>query len=81
MLIALLSDIHSNLEALQACLKHANEKGAQRFVFLGDLIGYGADPSAVVDVIAGYAAQGWGRSVASAATSKAKCSVYVVRVP
>lgn len=58
MLIALLSDVHSNLEALQACLKHANEKGAQRYVFLGDLIGYGADPAAVVDIISDYAARG-----------------------
>jgi diadenosine tetraphosphatase ApaH/serine/threonine PP2A family protein phosphatase len=51
MLIALLSDIHSNLTALQACLKHARKQGADRFVFLGDLVGYGPDPAQVVDVI------------------------------
>jgi diadenosine tetraphosphatase ApaH/serine/threonine PP2A family protein phosphatase len=51
MLIALLSDIHSNLTALQACLKHARTRGAERFVFLGDLVGYGPDPAQVVDVI------------------------------
>ena len=44
-----LSDIHSNLEALQAVL-HAS--AAQRYdavLVLGDLVGYGADPNAVVD--------------------------------
>lgn len=58
MIIALLSDIHGNLEALSACLKHADEAGAGRYAFLGDLVGYGADPQAVVDTIARYASQG-----------------------
>lgn len=53
MLTALLSDIHSNLAALLACLEHARERGADRFVFLGDLVGYGPDPAAVVGLIAG----------------------------
>ncbi len=52
MLTALFADIHSNLAALQACLDHARERGAERFAFLGDLVGYGPDPAAVVDVIA-----------------------------
>ena len=43
MLIALLSDVHANLEALTRCLEHARERGAERFNFLGDLVGYGAD--------------------------------------
>ena len=38
-MIALLSDVHSNLQALQARLRHARENGAQRLVFLGDLVG------------------------------------------
>jgi diadenosine tetraphosphatase ApaH/serine/threonine PP2A family protein phosphatase len=49
--VALLSDIHSNLEALNACLAHARERGAERFAFLGDFIGYGADPGGVVEII------------------------------
>jgi diadenosine tetraphosphatase ApaH/serine/threonine PP2A family protein phosphatase len=53
MLVALFADIHSNLGALEACLRHARECGAERFVFLGDLVGYGPDPAAVIDVIAG----------------------------
>ena len=56
--IALLSDIHANLEALQACLAHARERGARRFAFLGDLVGYGADPAAVLDIVAEHAWRG-----------------------
>ena len=52
MLTALFADVHSNLAALEACLRHARERGAERFVFLGDLVGYGPDPAAVLDVIA-----------------------------
>ncbi len=50
---ALLADIHSNLEALQACLAHARREGVDRFAFLGDLLGYGADPLACLDIVAG----------------------------
>lgn len=46
---ALLSDIHGNREALEACLAGARDNGAGRFVFLGDYVGYGADPAFVVD--------------------------------
>jgi diadenosine tetraphosphatase ApaH/serine/threonine PP2A family protein phosphatase len=48
---AILSDIHANLEALTACLAHARQRGAQRFAFLGDLVGYGADPLACLGLI------------------------------
>ncbi|MFZ2308752.1 MAG: metallophosphoesterase [Rhodoferax sp.] len=51
MRLALLSDIHANIQALEACLTHARAQKAQRFVFLGDLVGYGADPTAVVERI------------------------------
>ena len=49
MLVAILSDIHANREALDACLRHAKERGAQQYAFLGDLVGYGADPGPVID--------------------------------
>ena len=58
MVIALLADVHSNLEALEACLAHARQSGAERYAFLGDLVGYGADPCAVVELIARHAAEG-----------------------
>ncbi len=52
MKIALLADVHANLEALQAGLAHAREQGTERLAFAGDLVGYGADPGAVVDLVA-----------------------------
>lgn len=64
MRLALFSDIHGNIQALEACLAHANTQQAQRFAFLGDMVGYGADPVAVVERIQGlvltgaYALQG-----------------------
>jgi diadenosine tetraphosphatase ApaH/serine/threonine PP2A family protein phosphatase len=58
MKIALLADIHSNLEALTACLAHAREQGAGTHAFLGDLVGYGADPHAVLDVVEEYRRRG-----------------------
>lgn len=58
MRIALLADIHANLEALNACLRDARERGVDRFIFLGDIVGYGADPAACVDLVAEACATG-----------------------
>lgn len=58
MKLALLADIHANLQALEACLADARSRGATRFAFLGDLVGYGADPAAVLDIVMQHAAQG-----------------------
>jgi diadenosine tetraphosphatase ApaH/serine/threonine PP2A family protein phosphatase len=49
MRVAILSDIHANLQALEACLKHARGVGVEGYAFLGDLVGYGGDPGAVLD--------------------------------
>jgi diadenosine tetraphosphatase ApaH/serine/threonine PP2A family protein phosphatase len=43
----ILSDIHANLEALESTLATAGECDA--FLVLGDLVGYGADPNAVIE--------------------------------
>jgi diadenosine tetraphosphatase ApaH/serine/threonine PP2A family protein phosphatase len=51
-LLALFADIHGNREALDACLADARRRGAEKLIFLGDLIGYGADPAYVVDLVA-----------------------------
>ena len=48
---AILSDIHSNLEALQACVAHARQQGATHFACLGDCVGYGADPVPTLDLL------------------------------
>lgn len=58
MRIALFTDIHANLEALEACLAHAAAQRAERLVFLGDLVGYGADPEAVVARVRGLMTPG-----------------------
>jgi diadenosine tetraphosphatase ApaH/serine/threonine PP2A family protein phosphatase len=57
-LLAIFSDIHSNREAFDTCLAAARAEGAERFVFLGDLVGYGADPAYVVDRVAQLRAEG-----------------------
>ena len=44
-----ISDIHANIEALDATLAAAAD--CERVLVLGDLVGYGADPNAVVDKI------------------------------
>ena len=44
-----LTDIHANLEALDACIGHASVRGFDRTLVLGDLVGYGADPNAVIE--------------------------------
>jgi diadenosine tetraphosphatase ApaH/serine/threonine PP2A family protein phosphatase len=58
MLIAFMADIHANREALAACLAHAHGQGADRLVFLGDYVGYGADPEFVVETLAECVRQG-----------------------
>lgn len=47
--IAILSDIHANLPALEAVLREVSKSGAERVVFLGDIVGYGASPAECVD--------------------------------
>jgi diadenosine tetraphosphatase ApaH/serine/threonine PP2A family protein phosphatase len=48
---AVLSDIHGNAEALQATLESLRERGIDHAVCLGDIVGYGADPSTVVESV------------------------------
>ncbi len=58
MKIAFFADVHANIEALEACRTHARGQGADRLAFLGDLVGYGADPGSVVDLVASEVASG-----------------------
>ncbi len=51
MWVGLFSDIHANREALEASLEHASRAGISRFIFLGDYVGYGADPGFAVDTV------------------------------
>lgn len=58
MLHALMSDIHSNREAFDACLQHAATRNVSRYIFLGDYVGYGADPEWVVNNVQSFVDNG-----------------------
>lgn len=51
---AILSDIHGNLEALQAVLDDIQKVGVDQIYCLGDVIGYGPNPCACLDVVARF---------------------------
>ncbi len=51
MRFAILSDIHANLEALEAVLVDARAQACTHFVCLGDVVGYNANPSECVKLI------------------------------
>lgn len=51
MRIVFLADIHANLEALNATLLAADAAGYDKLVILGDLVGYGADPVATIEIV------------------------------
>ncbi len=51
MKIAVISDIHGNLEALQAVSNDLHQQGTEKVICLGDMIGYGPDPDEVVNFI------------------------------
>jgi diadenosine tetraphosphatase ApaH/serine/threonine PP2A family protein phosphatase len=49
--IAIMADIHANREAFEACLRDVRARDTDRLAFLGDYVGYGADPAWVVDTV------------------------------
>lgn len=57
MSFAVLSDIHANLEALEAVLEAAFRRGVDKWFCLGDIVGYGADPAPCVERTRAAAAQ------------------------
>jgi diadenosine tetraphosphatase ApaH/serine/threonine PP2A family protein phosphatase len=58
MRIALFTDIHANREALTACLDHAGRSRIDRHVFLGDYVGYGADPVFAIETVMAHVERG-----------------------
>jgi predicted phosphodiesterase len=48
---AIISDIHSNLEALTAVIAHIERCGADRIICLGDIVGYHANPNECIELI------------------------------
>ena len=55
---AFITDLHANREAVEAVLDSARQHGAERWVLLGDFVGYGADPAWVVDQVRELVRQG-----------------------
>ena len=51
MRFAIFSDIHGNLEALEAVLSDARERHCTHFVCLGDVVGYNANPRECVEIV------------------------------
>ena len=48
---AVLSDIHGNLEALEAVLRLCAAVGVDKYILLGDVVGYNADPSRCIEIV------------------------------
>ncbi|ABR30630.1 metallophosphatase [Thermosipho melanesiensis] len=49
--IAFISDIHSNLEALESVLKDIEKENVDQTYCLGDLVGYGPNPNEIIELI------------------------------
>jgi diadenosine tetraphosphatase ApaH/serine/threonine PP2A family protein phosphatase len=58
MKLAVVTDLHANREAVTAVMAHAQAQGAGRYAFLGDFVGYGADPGWVVDLVREHVSKG-----------------------
>lgn len=51
MLYAVLSDVHSNIEALQAVLDDVGQRKIENVLFIGDSVGYGPDPNECLELL------------------------------
>jgi diadenosine tetraphosphatase ApaH/serine/threonine PP2A family protein phosphatase len=49
--VALISDVHGNLEALRAVIDDIRAQGIETIINLGDTVGYGPDPEACIDLV------------------------------
>ncbi len=56
MRVAVISDVHANRQALEAVLEEVAAAGAAQLWCLGDLVGYGAEPDACVELVRAHAA-------------------------
>ena len=48
---AVISDLHGNVEALDAVLRRVDELGVKEIACLGDVVGYGADPEVCAEIV------------------------------
>lgn len=50
-MLAIISDVHANCEALEAVLAKIDDLGADRIICLGDIVGYGPEPVRCLDIV------------------------------
>ena len=50
-MLAIISDLHANLEALEAVLGDIDQRGIKRIICLGDIVGYGPNPKECLDLV------------------------------
>jgi diadenosine tetraphosphatase ApaH/serine/threonine PP2A family protein phosphatase len=55
--IAFISDIHGNLQALEAVLADIRAQGISECICLGDIVGYGGNPAECIDLVRGFCSQ------------------------
>lgn len=51
MIVGVISDVHSNVIALEAALAAMKRRGAETIVCLGDLVGYGPAPNETLELV------------------------------
>jgi len=51
MAVAIISDVHGNIEALNEVLKYIEDKGIESLYCLGDIVGYGPNPNECVELV------------------------------
>ncbi|MEM7816793.1 MAG: metallophosphoesterase family protein [Candidatus Aenigmatarchaeota archaeon] len=51
MIYGIFSDVHSNLEAFEIVLNFYKKEKIEHFIFLGDIVGYGANPKEVISLL------------------------------
>ena len=56
---AIFSDIHSNIEAFQSVLKEIEKLNIDKRLFLGDIVGYGANPNEAIDMLTTHLKDGY----------------------
>lgn len=53
----ILADIHANLDALKAVLERAKKEHIDKYIILGDVLDYGAEPNETIEVLRGLSPQ------------------------
>ena len=51
MTLAIIADIHSNLQALERAMEEIDARGVDAIYCLGDIVGYGADPAPCLEIV------------------------------